>query len=255
MEDVILKKLHEIEAEKGVKILYACESGSRAWGFPSPDSDYDVRFLYACDLDWHLSLRDRKDSIDLPINEELDINAWEIKKALGLLWKSNAALLEWLQSPIVYIHRPAFLNAIRDLADDCFSPIAAMHHYLTISKKYYEDCVGKSEIKLKRYFYALRTTIAGKWIRETGGRPKTEMVEMFDVIEEPVKERILELIKLKAGKNEDYLHHEEPLITKFLGETIAANEQIANALSSGKGNIDMLEAFYREVVKGNYHDA
>lgn len=94
MHTLIQKKLKEIEEEKEVKILFACESGSRAWGFPSPDSDYDVRFIYVRPIDWHLSLTAKKDTIDLPINNELDIGGWELKKACQLLKKSNAPLIE-----------------------------------------------------------------------------------------------------------------------------------------------------------------
>jgi len=144
-----VKNLEEFENAYRIKILYACESGSRAWGFPSPNSDYDVRFIYAHDLDWHLSLQDKKDTIDLPINDDLDIGGWEIKKALGLLWKSNPPLLEWLQSPIVYRSEDNFLKDIRELSQVYFSPIAVMHHYLNMSKKYFESCQEADQVNLK----------------------------------------------------------------------------------------------------------
>jgi predicted nucleotidyltransferase len=168
MRELIIERLKELSAERGIKILYACESGSRAWGFPSPDSDYDVRFIYAESLDWHLTLNDKKDTIDIPINDELDIGGWEIKKALNLLRKSNTPILEWIQSPIVYSADQNFLSAIQQLSKDFFSPISCMHHYLSMSRKYMEVCLGEDNIKLKRYFYALRTAMAGKWIRERG---------------------------------------------------------------------------------------
>ncbi len=146
MEKIIKDKLNRIEKEQGFRILYACETGSRAWGFPSPNSDYDVRFIYVQDLNWHLSLRSHKDSFDEPINDELDITGWEIKKSLGLLWKSNAALLERIQSPIVYYADHEFLDEINVLSEDYFSPIAVMHHYLSMSKKYYDACMESSKV-------------------------------------------------------------------------------------------------------------
>lgn len=252
MKGIIKEKLSDIEKEQKVRILYACESGSRAWGFPSPNSDYDVRFIYAHDLDWHLSLRDKKNTIDLPINDDLDIGGWEIKKTLGLLWKSNPPLLEWLQSPIVYQSESKFLSDIQRLCSECFSPIAVMHHYLSMSKKYLDACQQTDQVKLKRYFYALRTAIAGKWVREKESIPPIELPKMFGVVSDDVQDKIEELITIKSQQNEDYLHEREPLIDEFLSETMKQNEAIANDLPSAKGNIEKLDDFYRSVVKGEY---
>jgi hypothetical protein len=101
MQNAIISKLDEIETRENVLIFYACESGSRAWGFPSSDSNYDIRFLYLRPKDWYLSIDSGRDVIELPILDSLDINGWDLKKALGLLMKSNPSLLEWLDSPIV----------------------------------------------------------------------------------------------------------------------------------------------------------
>ena len=106
-------RLLVIEAEHGVRVLYACESGSRGWGFASPDSDYDVRFIYAHPLPWYLRVAAERDVIELPISGDLDINGWELRKALGLLKKGNATLIEWLGSPIVYRADPEFLYSMR----------------------------------------------------------------------------------------------------------------------------------------------
>lgn len=252
MRNTIEVKLKEIKNEKRVKILYACESGSRAWGFPSPNSDYDVRFIYAHGIDWHLSLLNKKDSIDLPINNDLDIGGWEIKKTLGLLWKSNPPLLEWLQSPIVYQSEDQFLKGIQELTQEYFSPIAVMHHYLSMSKKYFESCQESNKVKLKKYFYALRTAIAGKWVRENETIPHIELSKMFDVVTEEVLNKIQELIAVKSEQKEDYLHRREPLIDEFLSETIRENEAVANDLPTAKGDIEKLDSLYRKVVKGEY---
>ena len=249
MKEIIIEKLNSIGSENCVKILYACESGSRAWGFPSPDSDYDVRFIYAHDLDWHLSMLDKKDTIDIPINDDLDIGGWEIKKALGLLWKSNPPLLEWLQSPIVYQLDGQFLKGIQELTQEYFSPIAVMHHYLSMSKKYFEASQESNEVKLKKYFYALRTAIAGKWVREQGTIPPIELPKMLDVVSEEVCNKIQELIAIKSQQNEDYLHRREPLLDEFLSEIINENEAVANYLPPAKGDIEKLDSFYRSIVK------
>ncbi|MBL6448484.1 nucleotidyltransferase domain-containing protein [Fulvivirga sp. 29W222] len=249
METLIKQKLKEIERQKGVKILYACESGSRAWGFPSPDSDYDVRFIYTHDLDWNLSIRKRRDTIDLPVNDLLDIGGWEIGKALGLLWKSNAPLLEWIQSPIVYYADDAFINRFRQLSPYYFSPIAVMHHYQSMAKKYFEMCSEQSEVKLKKYFYALRAAMAGKWIREKRSMPPIQLPTMLELTDKELCKKIHELIDVKSCQSEGYTHAFEPSINDFLTETIQENDLIANQLPSAKGDFDLLDEFYREVVK------
>ena len=92
IENVIKTKLSNLEDTHGIRILFACESGSRGWGFPSLDSDYDVRFIYANSEDWYLSIDEKRDVIELPVNSDLDINGWDLRKALRLLKKGNATL-------------------------------------------------------------------------------------------------------------------------------------------------------------------
>jgi predicted nucleotidyltransferase len=128
MKDKILKKLKEIEIEKGVEILYAVESVSRAWGFASPDSDYDIRFIYKHDIDYYLSLWEQTDVIKFMTEDYLDGSGWNLPKSVKLLAKSNASLLEWIFSPVVYYENEAFMTQIRTLAKECFSPIACLHH-------------------------------------------------------------------------------------------------------------------------------
>jgi len=111
MQTIITNKLTDIAAERGIRILFACESGSRGWQFPSPDSDYDVRFIYACPMDDYLTVADRDEQIGFPINDELDILGWDIRKVLRLKQKSNTTPFEWLQSPIVYMQQPGFRSA------------------------------------------------------------------------------------------------------------------------------------------------
>jgi predicted nucleotidyltransferase len=113
MKDIILQKLTELEQSENIKILYACESGSRAWGFASPDSDFDVRFIYARNVNHYLSIADMPDVVGLPVDEVLDIGGWDLKKALKLFLKSNGPLYEWLQSPIVYRQDNTFADEMR----------------------------------------------------------------------------------------------------------------------------------------------
>ena len=152
MKTEIQQALATLAVERNIRILYACESGSRAWGFGSPDSDYDVRFIYAHDIDWYLSIRDRKDNIDLPMQGLLDFAGWEVRKALNLFAKSNATPFEWLQSPIVYHEEADFSAQLWALREHYFAPKALIHHYLGISKNSHRKGVQDGYIKLKNTF-------------------------------------------------------------------------------------------------------
>lgn len=248
----ILHYLTQLEAEKGIKILLACETGSRAWGFPSPDSDYDVRFIYKHQRDWYLSLNERKDSIERMFEDnEFDLVGWDLKKTLNLLWKSNPPLLERIQSPIVYIADDHFLSGINELAKSTYSKIATMHHYLSMSKKMYEEVKGKEQIKLKKLFYALRTAAACKWIAEKDEIPPIVfrvMLEGLDV-EQSLKQRITELVVLKSTQNEDYLHNQEVEVNTFIESCIAQAEELANSLPASKANIEALNSFFISQLK------
>src|SRR5688500_1263199 len=112
--------LKEIEQKKNIEILYACETGSRAWGFPSPDSDYDVRFIYRHNIDWYLSLSQKKDTIEFMAGD-LDVTGWDLRKCLMLLKKSNAPLIERFQSPMEYYSNSSFKMDFRHLIESYYS--------------------------------------------------------------------------------------------------------------------------------------
>lgn len=164
MLEQIRTTLRRIEEEEQVRIVYACESGSRAWGFPSRDSDYDVRFLYVRSLDDYVSLFEPRDVIERPISDLLDVNGWDLRKALRLFCKSNPPLLEWLESPIVYEERYGVAEAIRQLSPLSFSPKSCMYHYLSMAKGNYREYLQGERVELKKYFYVLRPLLACAWI-------------------------------------------------------------------------------------------
>lgn len=247
MKNKIIDYLRQIESEKEIKILLACETGSRAWGFPSPDSDYDIRFIYKHELNWYLSLNDKKDTIErMYENNDFDLSGWDLKKSLNLLWKSNPPLLERIQSPIVYISDTAFLSEINDLAQSTYSKIATMHHYLSMSKKMYSEVKDNPTVKLKKLFYALRTSIACKWIIEREEIPPIVFQKMLEELdfEDSVRQKIYELIDLKSTKNEDYLHLEEIEINRFIEKCIQNAERAANSLPANKGKVEDLNSFF-----------
>ena len=169
---LIAERLDEIERVHDVRLLFAIESGSRAWGFPSPDSDYDVRFVYVHAADWYLSVDARRDVIELPIEDDLDINGWELRKALNLLIKPNPVLLEWLRSPIVYRADGEAMVKLIDLAEKTAHRRPSGHHYLQLCRSQYRRFVeGQERVKLKKYFYVLRPALALMWLRVNPDRP------------------------------------------------------------------------------------
>ena len=164
MKNIIVNKLNEIEQKENIKILLAVESGSRAWGFASTGSDYDVRFIYVRKPEHYLRLEKTRDVIELPINDELDINGWDLDKTLRLLYKSNPTLFEWFSSPVVY-RKTGFSDRIAPLLKEYFTPSNSIYHYLGTAKSNYVAYIrGKEEVKAKKYFYALRPLLVCRWI-------------------------------------------------------------------------------------------
>lgn len=248
MKEKILEKLKEIEKQKDVEILFAVESGSRAWGFASPDSDYDIRFIYKHKLDYYLSLWEKPDIIEFMTEEDLDGSGWDLRKAVILLAKSNASLIEWLFSPVVYYENEIFAKQMREIAKECFSPIAVLNHYLGTTKNFMEVC-EMEEVKLKSYFYALRTALAGKWIIENNTFPPVAFADLLPIAPKNIQEKILELQEIKATQDEKYLHPKENLITDFLLETVNFNQENASRLGSGKKLSEELDLFFYENFK------
>ncbi|MEO0390965.1 MAG: nucleotidyltransferase domain-containing protein [Pseudomonadota bacterium] len=181
MHALIQAKLDEIAAEENIRIILAIESGSRAWGFHSPDSDYDVRFLYARPLDWHFRLDKTRDVIERPIDDELDISGWELGKALGLILGSNAVVAEWLQSPIVYAAEPASVRALTDFTSRALDRKAVTWHYLSLLRRQKSRLIGPDGgVRIKRYFYVLRPALALRWMRLSGAAmPPMDMAQLM----------------------------------------------------------------------------
>lgn len=167
VREEILNRLRKAETEHGVRVLYACESGSRAWNFASPDSDYDVRFLYVRPQEWYLSfdVEHRRDVIEYPIVDDIDCNGWDIKKALYLFTRTNGALLEWLRSPIKYIEIGTVAERLRQLAPRVFDAKALCYHYSHMARGNAREYLFEDRVRLKKYFYVLRPLFA---IRHVG---------------------------------------------------------------------------------------
>lgn len=247
MTPKILEKLKEVEEKHGVEILLAVESGSRAWGFASPDSDYDIRFIYRHDKDWYLSPWDKDETIEFMTEDDLDGSGWDLRKTFHLLLKSNAALLSWFYSSIVYVKNEKFYELFKPLANECFSPIAVSYHYLSMSKKYLEACRG-DEVKLKSYFYLLRTALTGKWIIEKGTIPPVLFSELLVLADDFTKRKIENLIALKATKGESYYHPNDPELFGFLESMIKETDEKAKSLRSGNTDKKEMEKVFRKIL-------
>lgn len=205
MKKLILKKLQEAELTYGIEILFAVESGSRAWGFPSTDSDYDVRFIYRRKLKEYLCISTHTDFIDVELNETFDIKGWDIQKVLRLAIQSNASSYEYLQSPIHYIKNPTVERELKDLLWNQFQPQKLTAHYLGITTKRIIGLEKAEYINLKSLFYALRSVLAAYWIYTFQTVPPMEFKELSDLIPIHWKDKISELIILKSKVDEKYL--------------------------------------------------
>ncbi len=202
MNELINEKLREIERRENVRILHAVESGSRAWGFASPDSDYDVRFIYVRPLEDYLRLEGMRDVIELPINEELDINGWDLKKALQLLYKTNPALMDWLASPIVY-RRTELVDTLRTLMLRYFSPQKGVLHYLRMAERNTRVYLSDDIVRAKKYFYVLRPILACRWILERQTPPPVPFAELVESqLAGEMKSLVAELLEIKMNTPE-----------------------------------------------------
>ncbi len=209
--DAITHQLHQIERDANVRILYACESGSRAWGFPSVDSDYDVRFLYVHPQAWYLSidLENKADVIEVPVSGVLDINGWDLRKALKLMRKSNSALLEWLVSPIVYRQAGDIRARLQQFIPEYFTPAVALYHYYHLALNTYNSHLTRDMVLAKKYFYALRPLLATLWIEQRHSAPPMEFSTLLDAfVTDAVLRRDIET--LLAAKREAAENHTQP---------------------------------------------
>lgn len=208
MEETIKSKLLEIQEKYNVQILYAVESGSRAWGFSSSNSDYDVRFIYVHRPSWYFTVSSGRDVIEVMDRDlNLDFAGWELRKALGLLKKGNPPFLEWLRSPQTYWEHPTATPELKKLSEGYYEPITAIHHYLHMAEGNYKAYIkGKQDVLVKKYLYIIRPLLACKWIEETGSFPPMEidktLTMLYNDSEEMVKFNILKLLDKKRNGEE-----------------------------------------------------
>lgn len=182
----VMRRLDAIAAAHDVRILLAVESGSRAWGFHSPDSDYDARFLYVRGEDAYLSLEPPRDVIETPIEGLFDVNGWDLAKALKLMMRGNSVIHEWLVSPHVYRAAPRFVAALTPIAQEWRSAYADIHHYHgLLASQWARHIDGRGAVNLKKYFYVVRPALALQWLREKGDAPPMDLRNLLAGVSPP----------------------------------------------------------------------
>lgn len=199
--DTIKEKLIEIEKMENIRILHCVESGSRAWGFPSPDSDYDVRFIYTRPKEYYLRLDKTRDVIEWQLDETLDINGWDLQKMLRLLHGSNPTVFEWKNSPIIYKTSDEW-NCISKVIDDYFNAKSGIYHYLNMARTNYREYLKGDMVRLKKYFYVLRPLLACEYIRENHKSPPMLFNDLLCYLDGEVKDEVLKLLELKMSSSE-----------------------------------------------------
>ncbi|WP_099468165.1 nucleotidyltransferase domain-containing protein [Konateibacter massiliensis] len=237
MRDVlkeIKEKLKEIEEKENVKILLAIESGSRAWGFASPDSDYDVRFIYVRKPEDYLRLDEKKDMIEWQLDDVLDINGWDLKKALIQFRKGNVTLFEWSNSTIVY-KKTAEWERIYEAAKSYFSMKAGIYHYYGTAQSTYSQYLQDEQVKYKKYFYALRPLLACRYIEEYKCPPPILFDDLMRLdMPDELRSGIEELLEKKKVTDEKDLNPQIPVVIDFISSELERQKELVNAMKDDR---------------------
>ncbi|PKK88078.1 MAG: nucleotidyltransferase [Candidatus Wallbacteria bacterium HGW-Wallbacteria-1] len=253
IREKITRRLFEIEKEHDVQILFAVESGSRAWGFESFDSDYDVRFIYRHALKWYLNILPKTDVIEYPIVDEFDYSGWDLRKSLFLLNKSNPVIFEWLRSSIVYIRDQSFYDDFFELSNRYFSPVSSIYHYLHMAKGNFRSYLEKEFVKTKKYFYVLRPLLACQWIENFNESPPMEFQRLLDALVIPmsVRDEIDELLIKKKAGGEMAEERQIVLLNTYVKSQIEYFESLSSEFDPAiKPAADFLEDFLYDLLQG-----
>lgn len=244
----IKNKLAEIESTEKVKVIMAVESGSRAWGFASPDSDYDVRFIYVRKPDDYIRLNPVRDVIEWQLDDVYDVSGWDLQKALRLMHDSNPALHEWCSSPIVYVENE-LAEQLRELAAECFLPKKALYHYLSMAKHNYTTYLTGDEVRIKKYFYALRPVLAARWVADHGTPPPMLFDDLVSAELQPKMLPVVEeLVRVKKETSELGTGPKILELDEYIREQMDLMQVAADKAENRKNDWSRLEEFFRSTV-------
>ncbi|TWP26211.1 nucleotidyltransferase domain-containing protein [Apibacter muscae] len=239
----IIDSLCKIEKKYNIKILYSCESGSRAWGFPSPSSDFDVRFIYVKNIKDYLSVGNLDLQIGIPISNDLDLVGWDLKKVLQLIKKSNTTPFEWLQSPIIYTEIEGFRQRLFKLCENYFHQRSNVFHYIGVAKSALNNLNGNT-IKIKKLFYILRPLLAAMWCLKNNQIAPMEIKDLLINIPLNISSKIIDLIEFKKNVAEDYPINLEQELKEFIFKNYENCLVIANSLEIKSFSLEPLNEFF-----------
>lgn len=251
---LIEKNLRELESKHDVRILFACESGSRAWGFHSKNSDYDVRFIYLQPTRNYLGVHAKRDVIEPPPSDPLDFSGWDVRKFLQLLLKSNPVAFEWLSSTIIYKETNVFFD-LRPLARSCFSAKATMHHYLSMSRRNYREHMrdGQSPtVRLKKYLYITRPLLCCRWMEQKlfFGPPPMEFEKILmedTLLHDDLRAALLDLANRKRSGEELEVGEAKPIINSFIDSELSRLREVADAAPVARPNVEALDEYFYQL--------
>lgn len=252
MEQKIQQALREIEQQEQLEVLYAVESGSRAWGFPSQDSDYDVRFIYRRPKNWYLKLEKTADHLEIPISHQLDICGWDLDKTLKLLQKSNPALLEWLNSPLIYSENSRFIKELRRLSEENLNEQRLIYHYLHMAEGNYREYLKKDQVRIKKYFYVLRPVLACMWVQTYHQRPPVRFEELLTLpdLSSDLLQTIYDLLARKKRGDELDVGTRIPQLNQFLEDQLIFFKDYVKGLAPGPAiSSEKLNEFFLSWLK------
>lgn len=248
MKNIIEQKLNEIEKSENIKILHCVESGSRAWGFASPDSDYDVRFIYVRPKEYYLRLDKTRDVIEWQLDDTLDINGWDIQKLLQLLYKSNPTVFEWNNSPIVYRTTEEWKN-LSGMLGRYFSEKSGVYHYLNTAKSNYKGWEKSETVKLKKYFYVLRPLLACRWILSEGTPPPMLFAELAEKhLDSSLKGDVEKLLDLKMNSPETEYGQRFAKLDEYIQKNIEELEETVQTLTESEKDWDELNSVFLSLL-------
>lgn len=253
----ILERIAAAEVEHDVKVLLAIESGSRAWGFASATSDYDVRFIYVHKKDWYvdINLAAKRDVIEYPIVDEIDINGWDLRKALKLYSNSNPSFVEWINSPIVYTCEGTFALSAKALLPEIYSAEKGIHHYRSMAKTNYRGYLKADKVPYKKYLYVLRALLSIRWLE----RYKTPAPIQFSVLLDHVLDNdsllkdINELLRRKRAETEKALSLPIKPINTFIETELLRLESYEGKYGYMGNSIDLLNSLFHQVLNEGSH--
>ena len=249
----IIHRIKQAELQYHVKILYAIESGSRAWGFASPNSDYDVRFIYAHPKDWYIAvdLEQKRDVIEYEIVDEIDINGWDVRKALQLFAKSNPAFIEWIQSPIIYVDDGLFAQQARLLQTSIYSIERGIYHYRSMAKTNYRGYLRAANVPLKKYFYVLRPLLAILWLEKYQQPAPVEFEKLMTLISDnkSLTKAIEQLLTQKKASLEKQLIPSIPAINEFIEAELQRLESYSLTPKKSVERFDLLNKLLHKVIE------